>query len=268
MMATEMILAYAILTITLTLILSHRLPVRGHFLRSVLRLNRAFWAVHKQFTAKVGRLHQILLVLASIIATCTATTAYDCEANTAKLATVSLEAVGGCEPFNSTYGEEETIQVQVLQRSHQMSLPVYSCQLRISREICTCRYNREPIVGYAPATVLIHTASRLRNLGAYFIIHLASALLFFSIAVSATTTGLIGLLNALRSLFLIADWANHPPQRPAAQFFHAALFALFLVLRQLHDDLLGFSPAWMHRQRPPRGPLLGQILILATPPAA
>ena len=51
------------------------------------------------------------------------TTAYDCESNMAKLASTSLEAVGGCAPFNSTYGTEESVQVQVRQWSHKMSIP-------------------------------------------------------------------------------------------------------------------------------------------------
>ena len=62
-----------------------------------------------------------------------ATTAFNCEDQGAKVATISLDAVGECAPFNTTYTEETTVEVQVLQKSFRTSLPVYSCQLRISR---------------------------------------------------------------------------------------------------------------------------------------
>ena len=70
----------------------------------------------------------------------TATTGYDCENQSSKVGTISLEQVGDCSPFNSTYGNEETVQVQVLQRSYRTSIPVYSCTLRMSREVCACRF--------------------------------------------------------------------------------------------------------------------------------
>ena len=69
-----------------------------------------------------------------------ATTGFDCENQSSKVGTINLEQVGQCAPFNSTYGREETVMVQVLQRSYRTSIPVYACQLRMSREVCACRF--------------------------------------------------------------------------------------------------------------------------------
>ena len=62
-----------------------------------------------------------------------ATTAYDCESQAAKLATISLDSVGECLPLNATYQPEVTVSVQVLQKSTMASIEAYACQLRISR---------------------------------------------------------------------------------------------------------------------------------------
>ena len=82
----------------------------------------------------------IIAITATLPQLGTATTAFDCKDQSSKVGTISLEQVGDCAPFNSTYGPEETVRVQVLQRSYRTSIPVYACQLRMSREVCACRF--------------------------------------------------------------------------------------------------------------------------------
>ena len=171
--------------------------------RLTRRLGETFRVLRKFFSLKVGRLHPTLLLLATLCTPTGTTTAFDCEANNAKLATISLEAVGGCTPFNATYGAAETVEVQVLQRSHKMSVPAYACSLRISREICTCRqcsYWRSFPDSTPPTTTPAHpwVGKSLVNL-------LTIVRTFHPIAAAACQfgIGLLALLNVLAGLSFI-----------------------------------------------------------------
>ena len=83
--------------------------------------------------ARLYRLLLVLTLMASAPRLTGATTAYDCESQAAKLATISLDSVGDCQPLNETYHPETPVSVQVLQRSSKASIEAYACQLRISR---------------------------------------------------------------------------------------------------------------------------------------
>ena len=171
--------------------------------RLTRRLGETFRVLRKFFSLKVGTLHPTLLLLATLCTPTGTTTAFDCEANNAKLATISLEAVGGCTPFNSTYGEAETVDVQVLQRSHKMSLPAYACSLRISREICTCRqltYWRSFPDSTPPTIAPAHPW-----VGKSLVILPTIVRTFYHTAAAACQygIGLLALLNVLAGLFFI-----------------------------------------------------------------
>ena len=192
--------------------------------RLTRRLGETFRVLRKFFSLKVGRLHPTLLLLATLCAPAGTTTAFDCEANNAKLATISLEAVGGCTPFNATYGEAETVEVQVLQRSHKMSLPAYSCSLRISREICTCRHStywRSFPDSTPPTTTPAHPW-----VGKSLVILLTIVRTLHHIAATACQygIGLLALLNVLAGLFFIILQRHNM----VAQAAHDAVLLLFI----------------------------------------
>ena len=75
----------------------------------------------------------VLILMATAPRLADATTAYDCESQATKLATISLDSVGDCQPLNETYHPETPVSVQVLQKSSKASIEAYACQLRISR---------------------------------------------------------------------------------------------------------------------------------------
>ena len=204
-MSAERSLFYIYATVTILCLLGEN-PSRRHprlAIRQARRLGNSFRILRKYFSLKVGRLHSTLLILAALCSPAGTTTAFDCEAQTAKLATVSLDAVGGCAPFNSTYGEAETVNVQVLQRSHKMSLPAYSCRLRISREICTCRSNtywRSLISNTLPPVTPAHPWVGKGLLVLITIARIVSRAIATACQVGI---GLLALLNFLAGLFFI-----------------------------------------------------------------
>ena len=204
-MSAERSLFYIYATVTILCLMGEN-PSRRHprlAIRQARRLGETFRILRKYFSLKVGKLHSTLLILAALCSPAGTTTAFDCEAQTAKLATVSLDAVGGCAPFNSTYGAAETVNVQVLQRSHKMSLPAYSCRLRISREICTCRSNtywRSLINNALPPVTPAHPWV---GKGLLVLITIAR-IIFHAIATACHLgIGLLALLNFLAGLFFI-----------------------------------------------------------------
>ena len=204
-MSAERSLFYIYATVTILCLMGEN-PSRRHprlAIRQARRLGETFRILRKYFSLKVGRLHSTLLILAALCSPAGTTTAFDCEAQTAKLATVSLDAVGGCAPFNSTYGEAETVNVQVLQRSHKMSLPAYSCRLRISREICTCRsttYWRSLISNTLPP---VTTAHPWVGKGLLVLITIARIVSRAIANACQVGIGLLALLNFLAGLFFI-----------------------------------------------------------------
>ena len=204
-MSAERSLLYIYATVTILCLMGEN-PSRRHprlAIRQARRLGETFRTLRKYFSLKVGRLHSTLLILAALCSPAGTTTAFDCEAQTAKLATISLDAVGGCAPFNSTYGAAETVNVQVLQRSHKMSLPAYSCRLRISREICTCR---QPTYWRSTPDSVPPTTTRTRSWAGKSLVILITITRTLACIVTAACQlgiGLLALLNVLAGLFFI-----------------------------------------------------------------
>ena len=254
-MLAERSLYYTYATITVLCLLCEN-PLRRHpriSIRQARRLGDTFRVLRKFFTLKVGKQHSTLLIIAALCTPAGTTTAFDCEAQSAKLATISLDAVGGCTPFNSTYGAAETVQVQVLQRSHKMSLPAYSCRLRISREICTCRSNTYWRSLFGSAHPTITRARSWIGTGLVFFITIATLLIHGVGTACHFGIGLLALLNIFAAmffayiqhyrmvaraardafLFLLLSWA------PSAIQLHYICLALVIIPRALRNHQRG-----------------------------